>query len=177
LSLANLSTKRQRIAELAMIEARGGLSALQHVIDLELLKEAFRLTRKDDATGIDGVTAADYAQNERSGARSANLGDPEIVSRPRLREGNAGDDDDQICRARKAFRERSCVCVINHLLVCAYVFRKDAVSAPQQAELPRDLLVGRDRQDWYDRTLSRDARRSRPAGSERDNRGRVDGRR
>jgi retron-type reverse transcriptase len=39
------------------------LSTLHHVIDLEWLKEAYRLTRKDGAPGIDGVTAADYAQN------------------------------------------------------------------------------------------------------------------
>jgi len=39
------------------------MSTLHHVIDLEWLKEAFRLTRKDGATGIDGVRAADYAEN------------------------------------------------------------------------------------------------------------------
>jgi len=39
------------------------LSTLHHVIDLEWMKEAHRLTRKDGATGIDGVTAADYATN------------------------------------------------------------------------------------------------------------------
>jgi RNA-directed DNA polymerase len=35
------------------------LSTLQHVIDLEWMKEAYRLTRKDGAP----VTAADYATN------------------------------------------------------------------------------------------------------------------
>jgi group II intron reverse transcriptase/maturase len=39
------------------------LSTLHHVIDLEWMKEAYRLTRKDGATGIDGVTAADYASS------------------------------------------------------------------------------------------------------------------
>jgi RNA-directed DNA polymerase len=39
------------------------LSSLHHVIDLEWMKEAYRLTRKDGAPGIDGVTAADYAIN------------------------------------------------------------------------------------------------------------------
>jgi RNA-directed DNA polymerase len=39
------------------------LSTLHHVIDLEWLKEAYRLTRKDGAPGIDGVMAADYAEN------------------------------------------------------------------------------------------------------------------
>jgi retron-type reverse transcriptase len=39
------------------------LSTLHHVIDLEWMKEAYRLTRKDGAPGIDGVMAEDYAQN------------------------------------------------------------------------------------------------------------------
>jgi RNA-directed DNA polymerase len=38
------------------------LSTLHHVIDLEWLKEAYRLTRKNGAPGIDGVVAADYAE-------------------------------------------------------------------------------------------------------------------
>src|SRR3974377_1639232 len=63
LSRANLSTKRQRIAELARSKRGVALSTLHHVIDLEWLKEAYRLTRKDGALGIDGVTAADYAEN------------------------------------------------------------------------------------------------------------------
>jgi hypothetical protein len=42
---------------------RSAATALHHVIDLEWMKEAYRLTRKDGAPGIDGVTAADYATN------------------------------------------------------------------------------------------------------------------
>ncbi len=60
MGLTNLSTKRQRIAELARTKRGVALSMLHHVIDLEWMKEAYRLTRKDGATGIDGVTAADY---------------------------------------------------------------------------------------------------------------------
>jgi len=63
LGLTNLSTKRQRIAELARSKRGVALSTLHHVIDLEWMKEAYRLTRKDGAPGIDGVTAADYAEN------------------------------------------------------------------------------------------------------------------
>ena len=63
MSLTNLSTKRQRIAELARSKRGVALSTLHHVIDLEWMKEAYRLTRKDGAPGIDGVTAADYAEN------------------------------------------------------------------------------------------------------------------
>ena len=63
MSLTNLSTKRQRIAELARSKRGVVLSTLHPVIDLEWLREAYRLTRKDGAPGIDGVTAADYAEN------------------------------------------------------------------------------------------------------------------
>jgi len=60
---ANLSTKRQWIAELARTKPGTVLFSLHHVIDLEWMKEAYRLTRKDGASGIDGVTAADYEAN------------------------------------------------------------------------------------------------------------------
>ena len=63
MSLTNLSTKRQRIAELARTKRGVALSKLHHVIDLEWMKEAYRLTRKDGAPGIDDVTADDYAIN------------------------------------------------------------------------------------------------------------------
>ena len=63
MGLTNLSTKRQRIAELARTERGVALSTLHHVIDLEWMQEAHRLTRKDGAAGIDGVTADDYAIN------------------------------------------------------------------------------------------------------------------
>ena len=61
MSLTNLYTKRQRIAELARSKRGVALSTLHHVIDLEWMKEAFRLTRKDGAPGIDGVTAAELS--------------------------------------------------------------------------------------------------------------------
>src|SRR5208337_4063073 len=63
LGSANLSTKRQRISELARTKAGTALSTLHHVIDLEWMREAYRLTRKDGASGIDGVTAPQYEAN------------------------------------------------------------------------------------------------------------------
>ena len=39
------------------------LTSLHHLIDLEWMFEAYRLTRKDGAPGIDGMTAADYEAN------------------------------------------------------------------------------------------------------------------
>ena len=39
---------------------------MAHLIDVELLREAFRLTRKDGAPGSDGVTGKEYAKNLKS---------------------------------------------------------------------------------------------------------------
>lgn len=39
------------------------LFSLNHVLDLDWMKEAYRLTRKDGAPGIDGATAAAYEAN------------------------------------------------------------------------------------------------------------------
>lgn len=54
-----VSTKRQRIATLANKEKRA-LSTLAHHIDIDWMKEAFRRTRKDGATGVDGQSAEQY---------------------------------------------------------------------------------------------------------------------
>ena len=37
-------------------------ASLHHVLDLDWMLEAYRTTRKDGATGIDGVAAAEYAE-------------------------------------------------------------------------------------------------------------------
>jgi hypothetical protein len=50
---------RQRIAELARTKRGVALSTLHHVIDLEWMKEAYRLTRKDGAPGIDADKRAE----------------------------------------------------------------------------------------------------------------------
>jgi len=63
MSPANLSTKRRWIAELARRRLGEALTLLHHVIDLDWMREAYALTRKDGATGIDGVTAAEYEAN------------------------------------------------------------------------------------------------------------------
>jgi RNA-directed DNA polymerase len=59
----NLSTKRQWIAELARRKRGEVLFSLHHVIDLEWMQKAYELTRKDGATGTDGVTADEYEAN------------------------------------------------------------------------------------------------------------------
>jgi RNA-directed DNA polymerase len=48
---------------LARTKPRTALCSLHHVIDLDWMKEAYRLTRKDGAPGVDGITAADYEAN------------------------------------------------------------------------------------------------------------------
>lgn len=58
-----VSTKLQRVAELAQRAPEMVLTTLAHHIDLDWLKEAFRRTRKDGAPGIDGQTAQDYARD------------------------------------------------------------------------------------------------------------------
>ena len=58
-----VSTKLQRIAGLARQMPGRALNNLSHHIDIEWLKEAYRLTRKDGATGVDGTTAQAYAEN------------------------------------------------------------------------------------------------------------------
>jgi len=56
----NVSTRRQRIAELAKQYPDRALLSLNHHIDKHWLKEAFRLTRKDGALGVDGKSAKDF---------------------------------------------------------------------------------------------------------------------
>jgi len=57
---ADVYTKLQRIAELARRVPDRALTSLGR-IDIDWLKEAYRLTRKDGAVGVDGVAAEQYA--------------------------------------------------------------------------------------------------------------------
>ena len=58
-----VSTKRQRIAELARDCPDMAFTTLAHHIDIEWLRRAYDLTRKDGAVGVDGQTAAEYEAN------------------------------------------------------------------------------------------------------------------
>ncbi len=60
-SPVDVSTKLQRIAELAKGSPGMVMTTLAHHIDASFLREAYRRTRKDGAVGIDGQTAQDYA--------------------------------------------------------------------------------------------------------------------
>jgi RNA-directed DNA polymerase len=66
---ANLLTKRHWIAELARRKPGAVLYSLNHAIDFEWMREAYLWTRKDGATGIDGVTAGDYEANLEANLR------------------------------------------------------------------------------------------------------------
>ncbi len=50
----SVSTKLQRIAELAKGSPKLVMTTLAHHIDTDFLREAYRRTRKDGAVGIDG---------------------------------------------------------------------------------------------------------------------------
>jgi len=59
----DVSTKRRRIARLAEQSPELGFTSLNHLIDIDWLKEAHRLTRKSGAPGVDGQTALEYEEN------------------------------------------------------------------------------------------------------------------
>lgn len=65
-----ISTRRQRIAELARQSPQAALTTLAHHIDIDWMHEAYRRTRKDGAVGVDGQTAADYAADLEGNLRS-----------------------------------------------------------------------------------------------------------
>jgi RNA-directed DNA polymerase len=55
-----VSTKQQRLAELAKQAPHLGFTSLNHHLDLRWLAEAYDRTRKDGAPGVDGQTGEDY---------------------------------------------------------------------------------------------------------------------
>jgi RNA-directed DNA polymerase len=58
-----VSTRQQRIAELAKQAPQMGFTSLNHHLDVRWLHEAYLRTRRDGAPGVDGQTAADYEAN------------------------------------------------------------------------------------------------------------------
>jgi RNA-directed DNA polymerase len=65
-----ISPKVQQIAKLAKEAPTMAFTTLAHYIDIDWLKEAYKRTRKDGATGVDGQTAEDYAANLEDNLRS-----------------------------------------------------------------------------------------------------------
>ena len=66
----NVSTKQQRIAELAKQRPKMSFTSLNHYLDVDWLREAYRQLRKDSAPGYDGQTVADYGQDLESNLQS-----------------------------------------------------------------------------------------------------------
>lgn len=58
-----VSTRQLRIAESARNYPDRSFVSLNHYIDLPWMREAFQRTRKSGATGVDGETAAQFAEN------------------------------------------------------------------------------------------------------------------
>jgi len=58
----DISTKLERIAKLAKEKPGVALTTLAHYIDADWVREAYRRTRKDGATGVDGISAEAYAE-------------------------------------------------------------------------------------------------------------------
>lgn len=56
----NMSTRQLQIAELSKMKLQGGLTSLNKHIDFEWMREAWRRTRKNGATGIDRMSTADF---------------------------------------------------------------------------------------------------------------------
>ena len=59
----NVSTTQQRIAELAKQWPQMSFTSLNHSLDVDWLREAYRRLRKDSAPGYDGQTGADYGKD------------------------------------------------------------------------------------------------------------------
>jgi RNA-directed DNA polymerase len=66
----NVSTKQQRIAELAKQQPEVSFTSLNHYLDVDWLREAYRRLRKDSAPGHDGQTVADYGKDLESNLQS-----------------------------------------------------------------------------------------------------------
>jgi group II intron reverse transcriptase/maturase len=65
-----VSPKLERIAKLAKQAPEMAFTSLSHHIDIDWLREAYRRTRKDGATGVDGQSADDFAANLEENLKS-----------------------------------------------------------------------------------------------------------
>lgn len=66
----DVSTKRQRIAELGKQFVQRSFTFLHHQLDLEWFAEAYRCLHAKSAPGADGVTVEEYGKNLRSNLES-----------------------------------------------------------------------------------------------------------
>src|SRR5215475_9659119 len=66
----SVSTRQQRIAELAQRAPQMGFTSLNHHLDFTWLLVAYWSTRRDGASGVDGMNAADYEADLIANLRS-----------------------------------------------------------------------------------------------------------
>jgi RNA-directed DNA polymerase len=66
----NVSTKQQRIAELAKHRPEVSFTSLNHYLDVDWLREAYQRLRKDSAPGYDRQTVADYGKELETNLQS-----------------------------------------------------------------------------------------------------------
>lgn len=62
---SSVSTKQQRIAQLAKQSPEMVFTSLAYYMDIEWLEEAYRRTKKNGAAGVDGVTVKEYEANKQ----------------------------------------------------------------------------------------------------------------
>jgi RNA-directed DNA polymerase len=56
-------TKQQQIAQLAAAKPEVGFTSLNHYLDMDWFKEAYRRLRSDSALGVDGQTVEAYGKD------------------------------------------------------------------------------------------------------------------
>ena len=61
-----VSTKQLQIAELAAARPEESLTSLNHYLDMDWMKEAYRRTRRESAAGVDGKTMEEYGKELES---------------------------------------------------------------------------------------------------------------
>ena len=146
---ASVSTKQQRIAELARLMPEKAMTSLSHHMDLDWMFEAYRLTRKDGAAGIDGQTAKDYEVNLEDNLRSlldrAKSGDrykAPPVRRVHIPKGDGSTRPLGIPTFEDKVLQRAVVMVLEPLyeqdfLDCSYGFRPGRSAHQALAEIAR----------------------------------------
>src|SRR6202048_5553396 len=61
-----VSTKQLQIAELAATRPEESCTSLNHYLDMDWMKEAYRRTRRESAPGVDGQTMEEYGKELES---------------------------------------------------------------------------------------------------------------
>ena len=61
-----VSTKQLQIAELAATRPEESFTSLNHYLDMDWMKEAYRRTRRESASGVDGQTMEEYGKELES---------------------------------------------------------------------------------------------------------------